>query len=278
MTRKVLMGLAIGVLASACANPIGRSVPECDAARTSLVLEVQSVPGSAYVSCINGLRTGWDYRHLEARSGRSVFWLDSDRMGDAFVMVESVLSCDVGDATRSDFYDSPIKHFKDVVSKTTVDIVLVPEGANEATEAYALEITAKLNSVEIKGRATAVSVSVSGDSTAARVSRANASGAHVITMSVRDAEEGTLTLILNGQQSELDGDLDQAVDAISDVETQSSYRGKWYFVFEGGCVVYTFDAEGPGVGTIERDIDQALGLYDAEALRQLARDIGYNLP
>jgi hypothetical protein len=193
-------------------------------------------------------------------------------------MVESVLSCDVGDATRSDFYDSPIEHFKDVVSETTVDIVLVPEGANEATGAYAVEITAELNSVEIKGRATAVSVSVSGDSTAARVSRASASGAHVITMSVRDAEEGTLTLILSGQQQELDGDLDQAIDAISDAETQSNYRGKWYFVFEGGCVVYTFDAEGPGVGTIERDIDQALGLYDAEALRQLARDIGYNLP
>ncbi len=278
MTRKVLLGLAIGVLASACANPIGRSVPECDAVRTSLVLEVQSVPGSAYVSCINGLKTGWDYRHLEARSGRSVFWLNSDRLGDSFVMVESVLSCDVGDATRSDFYDSPIEHFKDIVSETTVDIVLVPEGADEVTGAYALEITAELNSVEIKGRATAVSVSLSGDSTAARVSRATASGAHVITMSVRDAEEGTLTLILSGQQQELDGDLDQAIDAISDAETQSSYRGKWYFVFEGGCVVYTFDAEGPGVGTIERDIDQALGLYDAEALRQLARDVGYNLP
>ena len=242
------------------------------------MLEVQSVPGSAYVSCINGLKTGWDYRHLEARSGRSVFWLDSDRMGDSFVAVESVLSCDIGDATRSDFYDSPIQHFKDVVSETTVDIVLVPEGVSELTRSYATEVKANLEATEIKGRNTEAPISISDEPTAARVSRAAATGAHVITMSVRDAEEGTLTLILSGQQQEYEGDLDHVIDAIEDVETQSSYRGKWYFVFEGGCVVYTFDAEGPGVDTIERDIDQALGLYDAGALRQVARDMGYNLP
>jgi hypothetical protein len=49
-------------------------------------------------------------------------------------------------------------------------------------------------------------------------------------------------------------------------------------VFEGGCVVYTFDAEGAGVDTIEDDIDLTLGLFDADALRQTARDAGYNLP
>lgn len=242
------------------------------------MLEVQSVPGSAYVSCINGLKTGWDYRHLEARSGRSVYWLNSDRLGDSFVTVESVLSCDIGDATRSDFYDSPIQHFKDVVSETTVDIVLVPEGFSEMTRSYATGIKAKLEATEIKGRNTEAPISISGEPTAARVSRAAATGAHVITMSVRDAEEGTLTLILSGQQQEYEGDLEHVIDAIEDVETQSSYRGNWYFVFEGGCVVYTFDAEGPGVDTIERDIDQALGLYDAGALRQVARDMGYNLP
>ena len=278
MTRKLFLALAIGVLASACANPIGRTLPECDTARTSLVLQVQSVPGSAYVSCINALKTGWAYQHLEARSGRSVFSLNSDRMGNSFVMVESVLSCDVGDATRSDFYDSPIRHFKDVVSETTVEIVLVPEGVSETTRDYATEIKARLDATEIRGRSIGADISTSDEPTASRVSRAAATGAHVITFSVRDAEEGTVTLILSGQPQEYEGDLNHVIDAIEDVETQSSYRGNWYFVFEGGCVVYTFDAEGPGVETIERDIDLALGLYDARALRQVARDMGYNLP
>jgi hypothetical protein len=215
---------------------------------------------------------------LEARSGRSVFWLSSDRLGDSFIKVENVLSCNIGDATRSDVYDSPIQHFKDVVSETTVDIVLVPEGISEITRVYATEIKARLDATDIKGRTTEATISISGEPTATRVSRAAATGAHVITMSIRDAEEGTLTLVLHGQPQEYDGDLGRVIDAIEDVETRSSYRGKWYFVFEGGCVVYTFDAEGPGVDTIERDVDLALGLYDAEALRQVARDMGFNLP
>jgi len=243
-----------------------------------MILQVQSVPGSAYVSCINRLKTGWEYEHLQARSGHSVFWLDSDRLGGSFVMVENVLSCNVDDATPSDFYDSPIRLFKDVVSETTVDIILVPEGASEVARTYATEVRVRLENTGIKDRVTAVSVSISDEPTAARVGKAAATGAHVITIGVRDAEEGTLTLMLGGQQPEYEGDLDQVIDAIEDAETESSYRGRWYYVFEGGCVVYTFDAEGPGVDTIESDIEVALGLYEVDPLRKSARDAGYNLP
>jgi hypothetical protein len=278
MNKRLLLTLVIGMILSACAVPLGRSVPECDTVMTSVVIEVQSVPGSGYVSCVNGLKTGWKYHHVEARSGRSVYRLDSDRMGDAFVTVENVLSCDAGNATGSAVDDLPVQVFKDVVSETTVDIVVVPEGITEITRAYAADIRAGLEDIEIKGRVTAVHVAISDEPTAARVSRATAGGAHVITISVRDAEEGTLTLILRGDPLEYEGDLDEVIDTIEDAETQSNYRGKWYYVFEGGCVVYTFDAEGPGVATIERDIDLALGLYSASELRQLARDAGYNLP
>ena len=277
MNHKLLLALAVGVVASACTTPLGRTAPECDSVTNSMVLQVQSVPGAAYVSCINGLKTGWGYQHLEARSGRSVFSLDSDRMGDAFVTVESVLSCDVGDATRSDAGDPSIQLFKDVVSKTTVDIVLVPEGTTEITRTYAADVRAGLEDTAIKGRITAVTVSIADAATATRVSQAAATGAHVITISLRDTEEGTLTLILSGQKQEYEGGLEDVIDAIEDAETQSSYHGAWYYVFEGGCVVYTFDAEGPGVDTIERDIELTLGLYDAGALRQIARDAGYHV-
>lgn len=278
MTRKWALALAIGVLASACANPIGRSVPECDSVRTSLVLQVQSVPGSSYVACVNALKAGWSFEHLEARSGHSEFRLNSDRWGDSFLKVESVLSCDVGTAAGSEVEDLPVQLFKDVVSQTTVDIVVVPEGSSAATRIYASEIRLALENASVKGRATDVTISVSEAPTAARVSAAIAAGAHVITISVRDAEEEKVTLILSGQDIEYEGDLDQVIDEIEDAETESNYRGNWFYVFEGGCVVYTFDAEGPGVETIERDVGLALGLFDAEALRQSARDAGYNLP
>lgn len=278
MNRLLVLTFAIGLMMSACAVPLGRHAPECDSVETSVVLEVQSVPGSSYVSCLNGLKTGWDYRHLEARSGRSVFWLDSDRWGESFVTVENVLSCDVGAATQADIDHPSIQFFKDVVSETTVNVVLVPEGGELETLQYATDIRRQLESTEIKDRSVAVSVLISDQPTATRVSRAAASGAHVVIIGLRNAEEGTLTVLLRGDDLEVDGDFDHVVDAIEDVETQSSYRGKWFYVFDGGCVVYTFDAEGPGVETLERDIVQALGFYDANELRQIARDAGYILP
>jgi hypothetical protein len=207
-----------------------------------------------------------------------VFWLDSDRMGEAFITVEMVLSCDVSDATESDSEVPSVRLFKDVVSKTAIEIVLVPEGSIGRTLEYAAEITAELEATTIKDREIVVSVSLANDPTATRANKAANAGAHVIIISVRDAEEGTLTLLLNGQSREYDGDLDQAIDVIEDAEERSSYRGNWYHLFDGGCVVYTFDAEGSGVDTIENDIGLALGLFDAEALRRTARDAGYNLP
>lgn len=278
MNRRFLLTMAIGVLLSACAVPLGRSLPECDSVMTSVVLEVQSVPGSAYVSCINALKTGWTYQHLEARSGHSEFRLDSDRLGDGFVRVENVLSCNVGSGAGSQVGDLPMQLFKDVVAETTVDIIVVPEGTTAITRTYAADIRAGLEDVEFKGRVTAVTVSITDEPTADRVSRAVASGAHVITIGVRDAEERSLSYRLSGDPIEYQGTLDDVIDEIEDVETQSSYRGKWYYVFEGGCVVYTFDAEGAGVDKIERDIAQTLGFYDANDLRQIARDAGYNLP
>jgi hypothetical protein len=278
MSRRLILVAAIAIVAAGCANPLGRSVPECDTVRGSLVLEVQAVPGAAYVSCINGLKTGWAYRDLEARNGHAVYWLDSDRMGDMFITVESVLSCDVNDARESESGVPSVRLFKDVVSKTTIEIVLVPEGSIGRTLEYAAEIAAELEASTIRGREIVVSVSLANDSTSTRAKKAADAGAHVIIISVRDAEEGTLTLLLNGQPQEYDGDLDQAIDVIEDAEERASYRGSWYHVFEGGCVVYTFDAEGAGVDTIEDDIGLTLGLFDADALRQTARDAGFNLP
>ena len=83
--------------------------------------------------------------------------------------------------------------------------------------------------------------------TAERIELAADSGAHVIVIGIRDVEEGTLGLLVAGTTTEVTvDDLDDAIDAIEDAETESSYTGNWYYVFDGGCVVYTFDASGTG--------------------------------
>ena len=276
------LAITLGVfalVASGCATTLGRSIPECDDAQGTLILAIQSVPGSQYVSCIFGLKAGWKYQDLKAEAGRSSYTLDSDRMGDGFVQVENVLSCDVGDAVLEDELDTGVALWKDVEAEIDVSIVIVPEGPSDRTSTRGAEITLKLEGSEIRGRAVVVSSSKPDESTRTRIDQAAASGSHVIIISIRDAEEGTLTLLVRGTDVEIEvDDLDDALEAIEDAESESSYTGNWYYKFDSGCVVYTFNAEGSGVATLDEDLQIALSLYDAETLRESARQAGYQLP
>ena len=279
MTRTSILIVSLALVITACSSELGRSVPECEAAGATTVLAVQSVPGSSYVSCVNGLKAGWDYNHLTALNGQSTYDLDSDRLGSGFLRIDNVQSCDVGAATLASTIEPNVELWKAVTASTTIDIVIVPEGLNRQTMARINEVFTELEGLEIKGKAVVVDSSTSSDPIAQRIETAARSGAHVIIVSVRDAEEGTVTLLLRGAgQEQAFDDLDDALDAIEDAESQSSYVGNWYFIFPGGCVVYTFDARGSGVDTLEEDVTTALSLYDAEELRQLARDAGYRIP
>jgi hypothetical protein len=279
MKRLAVPLTVLALVASGCATTLGRSVPECDDAHGTLILSIQAVPGSQYVSCVFGLKAGWKYQDLKAEAGRSFYTLDSDRMGDDFVRVENVLSCDVGDAVLDDEFDDGIALWKDVEAEIDVSIAIVPEGPSDRTSTRRLDIALKLEDAEIRGRAVVVSSPKTNESTRARIYQAAASGAHVIIISIRDAEEGTLTLLVRGSDVEIEvDDLDDALEAIENAESESSYTGNWYYKFDSGCVVYTFNAEGSGVATLDEDIQTALSLYDAEALRQSARDAGYELP
>lgn len=284
MRRLASLAILLGLLATACANPLGRGVPECDPSQltSSMVLQVQSVPDAAYVSCIYGLKAGWSYVDLEGMSGRSVYSLDSDRMGLNFLKVEAVSSCEpTGLPAALPDGDSPgVERYKDVATESTVDIVLVPEGPAGGTVSRALEISAELEETLIKDRDLNVTISGGNDPTRQRIDVAAANGSHVIAISIRDAEEGTLTVRLadTSAADELSvNGLGNAIDRIAAAESPPVYQGKWYYVFEGGCVVYTFNARGPGVTTIEEDIELVLGLFDAAALRGVARDEGFDI-
>jgi hypothetical protein len=58
-------------------------------------------------------------------------------------------------------------------------------------------------------------------------------------------------------------------------DREGHYRGSWYYLFDGGCVEYHFDAEGPEVDEIAGDVRDALSFFEREPLDDLLeREIG----
>lgn len=281
MSRPVAVVAAVlAVVFAGCSSDLGRGVPACDSGSNSLVLSVQALPDTEYVPCVNGLFTGWDYVDLEAETGRSVFWLDSDRMGMRFLQVDLATSCDARTAEQVTTDEEGVPLLKDVTEEVAVTVTVIPEGRSAETFAYSSQVVLDFNEFdEIEGRELGVRADASNTPTASRVERALAAGDVVVVLSVRDAEEETMTMIIPQTGQERSGlAFDDAVDFLEDNVDPPSYRGNWYYLFDNGCVTYTFDAQGPGVETIESDVEAALGLFDAEVLRQFGRDAGYDIP
>ena len=282
--RWPLLILPFGLLLTSCGN-LGRSVPECDDPGSSVVLSVQSVPGTAYAPCINWLKTGWEYEHLEAQSGQSIFFLDSDRLGGGgpgpvdspFLKVSLLPACDVSEAVEVESDEAGVQLFVDVEVVVDVPITIVPDSRSLPTAEYAAQLRQELHGNVIAGRTVVVNVDSSNVGTSDRISTAQALGRTVVTISSRDTEDGTLTLLLPGSDEELTGlKVDDVGNELEDVTDEASYVGSWYYPFENGCIIYTFDAHGSGVDTIVADVQLALGLFDTEPLRQVARDLGYD--
>ena len=272
----VLMSLVLG----ACSETLGRDVPECAAGITnSIVMQIQSVDETAYVPCINALQAGWDYNHVDARSGSAFFSIDSDRIGEPFLVITLTSRCDVSGAEQATSDERPIELFKDVEEDFTVPVVIVPEGPTEETLSAARSIVVDTFDLRLRDRAVDARVDTEDGPTGARIAAAHAAGAHVISISIRNAEEGTMSLLLRNEVEEgSDLRLSQAIDEIEDDVAPPSYRGSWYYVFDGGCVEYRFDAAGPGVESVAGEVQASFSFVDAEAIRQVARDAGYELP
>ncbi len=300
-SRWPVLVLSVGLLLASCGNNLGRNEPECDdpadSPSSSLVLSMQSVPGTAFAPCINGLKTGWEYEDLEAQSGQSIFSLDSDRLGgggpgfeeNPFLEVSLLPSCDVSDAVEVDSDEPGVPLFVNVEAAIDVPITIVPDSRSLPTVIYADRLQGQLEGTVISGRTVVVSVDRTFRDTRQRIREAQISGDAVVVVSARDEEETTLTLLLPASDVELVGlklntdplspaalDLGIVVDELKAVTAEASYVGSWYYPFANGCIIYTFDAHGRGVDTIESDVQTALGLYDAEALRQEARDLGFD--
>ncbi len=110
---------------------------------------------------------------------------------------------------------------------------------------------------------------------AVAVAEAVRAGRTVIAVDEEDAVGETMELIIPGEESEDELTLDQALDEIEEAVGEPTYHADWFFVFEGGCIVWDFDAEGEMVATVDDDTRRAVGFYDLAGLRREMAELGY---
>ena len=277
MRRLLALMLAIAML-SGCTNRLGRRMPECDSdLSTSSVLQVQALPDAAFVPCIDSLPLGWEYNHLRAQSGLSEFTLDSDRMGDDFAVIRATSTCDLGNAREIASPRPDMRVFTTVTADLAVPLVIVPEGLMTATANAAQSIAIDLIGTRVNDKRIDLVIDRSDVPTHDRIATARSEGANVLVVGLREAEQGTVTLILAGQTAEQALTLEHALDALARSTPDPTIRGSWFHVFEGGCIEYRFDAEGPETHTLEHDIRDSLGFIDANEVREVGRSLGYDI-
>ena len=137
MRRLVLAACVLGILSVGCGEQqLGRRVVECEgpsqALGTSIILTAQAVPGTEYIPCVDALRPGWEFEHVQARSGQAYFTLDSDRMGAEFLRVTLLPSCDLGDATEVRSDEREVPRFIEVFEeRTDFTVVVIPIAGSE---------------------------------------------------------------------------------------------------------------------------------------------------
>lgn len=278
MIRRVSPLLALVLISTGCTNQLGRATPQCDEiVTTAIVMEIQAVPTAAFVPCLESLPVGWEYNHLEARSGLTEFTLDSDRMGDAFVLIRTTESCDIDGAEEIPSDDPDMRLYTDVRADLEVPVVFVPEGPTDATIDATQAIVTRLIGRTIEGREIAVRIDRKEGPTADRIRAAQREGAHVFVIGLREAEEGTVTVSIAGRPGEVTTDVESALEMIEEVTAPPSLLGSWYHVFDGGCIEYRFDAHGPDTHTLEQRISQSLGFIDSQLVADIGRSFGYEL-
>ncbi len=275
--RATTVLLAVVIAATACSDRIGRAIPDCDLdqVRSEILTQAQAVPTATIGPCIIELEPGWEYEHQQAESGAARFWLSSDRMGDDFVEVTLTETCDPGAAIRR-----PAPH-PDVEARVSgspyvdpVPVTLVP--VNGRVVEYAASIGVDLAGSILRGRPLELRLASAGNASA-EITAAKAADRMVIVVDDADAAAGTLELLLPSGDVESEITVQDALDEIEDEVAEAHYDATWYFLFDGGCISWQFDAKGAEVATIEQDMVRAVGFYDLAEVRRVAGELGYFL-
>lgn len=272
-----LLAISLG----ACGN-LGLGEAEClsptRGASGATILTVQAVPTAKYTPCIDELRLGWDSVTWFAESGRAGIEIQQDTDFSPFLSAIVTPSCDVGSAIPVASGIPDVQRFESVESTPVeIDITIVAAGEQGLWSSRLL--AGEYADVEIEDRPVVITVDERIDQPAsARVNLALSHDHYVWIVDELDASEGTVELRSNHPGAAGRGITPEtALNLIEEAVPEVVYRGSWYFVFEGGCITYEFDAKGPLAETVADDAEQAIGFYPAAELRRGAEQAGYNL-
>jgi hypothetical protein len=81
------------------ARNLGVHAPACGTGH-SMILAAQAVPSAALLPCIATLPAGWSIGGADIASGKTSFWLDSDRAGERAATVTLTAACDTAGAQQ----------------------------------------------------------------------------------------------------------------------------------------------------------------------------------
>lgn len=284
--RLAALVCGVGLMVTSCGVDFapdfsGPGIPECSYSvelevSSATVLQLQAVPGAVLGPCINELRVGWDYIDQFAESGSAVFWLDSDRVGDRFLEVELTATCDAETALPNGNPEPGINRFVRIDEEPgELAIAVVPVAGRHDGDARAL--AAGFNGTKKKGRILTPYVDDSGGSASDRIQSALASVGIVLILDDVQITTGTVELRRIGHDPRVGISLEEALEEIEDDLGSPVYRAEWFHSFEGGCIVYRFDAKGAGSESIASEVQSSLGFYPLGELREAARAAGIDI-
>lgn len=280
MRSRLLIAVALSLLAAACSNSIGLGLPACDTPpanpSAATVLVAQAVPTADYAPCINSLKLGWDEVELKVESGRAS--LEIGRELSSFLEVSLTESCDVSAATPVPSDIEGVSRYENLtIVRPEIGVTIIPTG--ERPRLHALMLAEQLRGTRVEERPVVFTVDENIDfEVRTRVNDALFDDQYVWIINDLDVEEDTLEMRMTADGEEARGlKIGDALDRIEDLVPDTTYKGQWFFVFEGGCITYDFNAKGAVAVTLDQDASEAIGFYDNAALIEAGRRAGYIL-
>lgn len=269
MTRRLtFVVVAVSLLIAGCSRlGIGDHIcePHARVPSRASILAAQAVPTARYTPCFVSIDAGWDAVEFEAESGRTGIAVHEG--SNSFLAAVLTESCDVGSAREVDSRHIDIRRFESIShTPSVISVAIVPVEVEQFS--YAIELIEAWEGVTLKERP--VRVTMDDETTMPVVDRVQAAiEAHdfVWVLDELDAAEGTIEL-----RSSRGGVISrlkpmQALDEIARVAPEPRYEGNWFFTFEGGCITYTFRAEGRMADAAAEVAERYLGFYPAYRLR-----------
>ncbi len=280
MSRRTAIAVAtLTVLVSACGR-LGTGLPACDTPtqnpNAATVLTLQAVPTAEFSPCINAIHLGWDEVEFDVES--DLMRLEFGRELSSFLEVRLTPACEIGDAVGMASGIEGISRYEAITQVTNeIRVTVIP--AAERPRIHAKSLAEELDGARVDDRPVVFTIDEDiEDSVLSRVNKALITDQFAWIIDDLDIDEGTLEMRATPDGEGARGiDIDDALDRMDDMIDDVRYEGQWFFVFEGGCITYDFDAEGSVATSIAADAEEAIGFYTNADLLGTARSAGYEL-